>query len=709
MRRLMAAAYARRSSRKVRQASRGQTLLIFVLTFTSLLGVMGLAIDTVRVYDLYARMQRAAEAGALAGVIYMPNNYTTNLSNPPGDNAVCRAWQEIYKNSFGTGCTPGATITSNNCPSPTSVEIAVCPGNKPYDLKVTITEPIDVVFLSALGVGPVTISATAVAEYLPPVQIASDPSGVGGTGSWGTFGECGNGGTSASAACTGGGSRNWAGNINGPGELKEQGDPLVSCEEGPSTGTTDLTSATAETYTGVMTNHPQHSYMPPVGQPPTGCTNPDTSNVFSGPTYLGGGSRPGYAFYVQMPKIDPLASPPVNVGPYASLWIWNPSFDPSQPPSCNGRQSTGQTSYDIYYEVNCSGSGGSPYPYYPVATAAGTQEICAGQSPYTCMDPRMMFNVTYSITPIDVTNPTAGVPAATFQAYPLMTSGCGNGQYMLLASTAAGTSQGCVPSPCVTQWCPLPVGTAGWYAGVGDSTMLANPFPLQAGQDYRVMVTTSDYADPTNPNIGWGGHSYSMKLCPPTGVDQTNVQTCTTPAGASISGWNLSDTLFTFPGNGKGNGGSQTTEYPLGVIPSTYSGRTLDVSLYDPGDLIGGPNGVTVYGAVPNITGISDPCTTTSAQLTSAGYDPTINGSTFNFPNGEQTTLFNNNIPALQPTSKTYPLWYNGLWVDEQITLPANYAGGGWTLCAVAPQTNDSDVLGIKVLALGQSPVHLIH
>ena len=88
MRRLMAAADARRSSRKVRQASRGQTLLIFVLTFTSLLGVMGLAIDTVRVYDLYARMQRAAEAGALAGVIYMPNNYTTNLSNPPGDNAV---------------------------------------------------------------------------------------------------------------------------------------------------------------------------------------------------------------------------------------------------------------------------------------------------------------------------------------------------------------------------------------------------------------------------------------------------------------------------------------------------------------------------------------------------------------------------------------------------------------------------------------------
>ena len=225
------------------------------------------------------------------------------------------------------------------------------------------------------------------------------------------------------------------------------------------------------------------------------------------------------------------------------------------------------------------------------------------------------------------------------------------------------------------------------------------------------MVVAADYGNPSDFHLGWGGHSYSLKLCPGSGVDQSNVQTCTPPTSATssvyISGWNLSDTLFTFPGNGKGNGGSQTTEYPLGVIPASYTGRTIQVSLFDPGDLIGSQNGVSVYGAVPSISGVTDPCTATSSQLQAAGYDPTINGSSFKFPNGERTALFNKNIPALQPSASN-DLIYNGLWVDELISLPASYADTAWTLCATAPQSNDSDVLGIRVLSLGQSPVHLI-
>lgn len=703
MRRLLAADFARRSTRTVHRASRGQTLIIFVLALTALIGFMGLAIDTVRVYDLYARMQRAAEAGALAGVIYMPNNYNVNLTNSPGDNAVCRAWDEAYKNTFGQYCTPGTDVgaTSNYCPTAGTVEVAVCPVPKfSYELQVTITESINVVFLSLLNVGPVTISATATAAYLPPVQIASDPTGTGGTGSWGTFGECGHSGTSASAACTGSGSRNWAGNINGPGELKEQGDPLVSCEEGPSTGVADQSATTSPlpytTYTGLPTNHPQNTSPVPTDTEPTdtNCPNPDTSTVFSGPSgaWAGAPSHAGYAFYVHMPK---------DATSNASVWIWNAPFDPVQPPSCNGRQSTGQTAYDIYYFYNCSGSGGSPYQYYP---GSG----CDGQNPYTCAQAKLMFSVTYSITPIDLANPTAGTPIATFQAYPLMTGSCGNGSYTLLASTALGTTQGCVTSACVSNWCPL-----GQELGGVPSTPSAlwTPAQLVPGQDYRIMVVAADYGDPSDFHLGWGGHSYSMKLCPGSGIDQTNVQTCTTPSGPSgssvISGWNLSDTLFTFPGNGKGNGGSQTTEYPLGVIPASYAGRTIDVSLYDPGDLIGSTNGVSVYGAVPAIAGVTDPCTATSSQLQSAGYDPTINGQNFVFPNSERTALFNNNIPALEPSLKN-DLIYNGLWVNEQIAMPANYTDTAWTLCATAPQTNDSDVLGIRVLALGQSPVHLV-
>ncbi|MDE3229926.1 MAG: hypothetical protein KGO05_08580, partial [Chloroflexota bacterium] len=115
----------------------------------------------------------------------------------------------------------------------------------------------------------------------------------------------------------------------------------------------------------------------------------------------------------------------------------------------------------------------------------------------------------------------------------------------------------------------------------------------------------------------------------------------------------------------------------------------------------------SIYGAVPAIPGVTDPCTATKAQLQAAGYDPTINGANFKFPNGERTTLFNNNIPALQP-SVSNDLIYNGLWVDELLTLPAKYTDTAWTLCAIAPQLNDSDVLAIRVLAQGQSPERII-
>jgi Flp pilus assembly protein TadG len=85
-----------------RHASRGQSLVIFALSLTALIAILGLAIDTVRIYDLYARMQRAAEGAALAGVLYMPSNYATAYTSPgDGNSAVSRALQEAVKNGFG--------------------------------------------------------------------------------------------------------------------------------------------------------------------------------------------------------------------------------------------------------------------------------------------------------------------------------------------------------------------------------------------------------------------------------------------------------------------------------------------------------------------------------------------------------------------------------------------------------------------------------
>jgi putative Flp pilus-assembly TadE/G-like protein len=693
---------ARKPSPATKWRARGQTLIIFVLLFTALVGFMGLAIDSVRVYDLYARMQRAAEAGALAGVIYMPDHYLTNILQTPYDNAVCRALQETAKNQFGTYCDPIIQPKNLNtlCPSPpSSVEVAVCPvPGLIHDLRVYVTESINVIFLSALGVGPITLTASAQAEYIPPVDVALDPgSATGGTGSWGTFGEC----SGASSACTGNGTRNWAGNINGPGELKEQGDPLVTCEEGPSGlnpantyGTIDTNAASSlpyTTYVGMKTNHPQTA-----GAVPPSCTNPDAANVFTGPLYKGSSTLvPGYAYYVRVP--DCTSSPGCG---NENLWVWNAPFSPSATSSCNGRSGgNSQASYDTFYYSNCTGSSSSPYTTYP-GTSCGASSAVPNNNPYTCVDGNLFFSVTYSIYSISSTADPAGTLKASFTAWPYEVNdhGC---NYWQPPSTAAPYN---VPVPgnclsssnCVIKWCPV-------NDQIGDALAPTPSITLAPGQ-YRVMVTASDYGSPANRNLGFGGHAFSFKLCPASVILQTDVPTCTPTSNSVVTGWTLSDALFAFPGNGTGS--SQITEYPLGYVGQEFAGRTLDIQFYDMGDLSGtntSAKGSTVYAVSPPTTA-TDPCTVTTSQLNAAGYSSTA----FTFPYNQRTnTTAFKSLTGLQG-SNNGDLIYNGLWTDIQVAVPSSYKGGAWTVCALAPQTNDGDVLGLKVEALGSSPVHLV-
>ncbi len=714
---------ARRPDRATRRRDRGQTLVIFVLVFTALIGFLGLAIDTARVYDLYARMQRAAEAGALAGVIYMPTYYTNTLPSSPYDNAICRALQETSKDGFGTYCDPStlSPIPATPCPTPQStIEIAVCPTSQPHQLQVFITESINLTFLSALGLGGLTLTVSATADYIPPVNVGVDPTNPGGTGTWGTFGSCG---YAASSACSTG-VRNWAGNINGPGELKEQGDPLVTCEEGSSGldpanasnyGSIDTNAASTisppsttpyTTYTGLPTNHPQYTDYTATsgdgGQVPANCANSDQSIALTGPAYMGGPQHVGYAFYVNIPANDP----------GEDLWVWNAPFSPNSGNSCNGRTGgQNQTSYDVFYFYNCKGSSHSPYYFYP-GTASGlpcNSTVLAPSSlpnnnPYQCEDPNLYFTVSYTIYSIaDSADPApiSGQPVTTFTALPYEVNDISNCDWQPHSSfysspTAPG---GCVASDCIAKWCPV-------ANRIGDTGSLWSGVKLGPGK-YRVMVVAADYGDPSNFNMGWGGHSYSLRLCP-DGTTQGNVPGCTPYNGAYVAGWSLTDALFAFPGNGKGNGSSQTTEYPLGYIGQEYAGETINVQLYDPGDLNGtnsSAKGYTIYAVAPPLApgaSTSDPCLISSSDLALAGFS----SSSYFFPYHERPAAFSSALTGLEG-SYNGDLLYNGLWTSIQVTMPSTYTGGDWTLCAIAPQTNDSDVVGVMVDSLNASPVHL--
>src|SRR2546430_7467273 len=72
----------------------GQTLAIVALMLTALFGFMGLVAD-IGWYELnMVRIQRAADAAALAGVVYLPGHVS---------GAVAAAQLEAAKNGFATG------------------------------------------------------------------------------------------------------------------------------------------------------------------------------------------------------------------------------------------------------------------------------------------------------------------------------------------------------------------------------------------------------------------------------------------------------------------------------------------------------------------------------------------------------------------------------------------------------------------------------
>src|SRR5690348_10503378 len=60
--------------RAMRRASSGQIVVIFALMLTVLMGMVGIAVDVTHARSVAEDVQRAADAAALAGVIYLPNN-----------------------------------------------------------------------------------------------------------------------------------------------------------------------------------------------------------------------------------------------------------------------------------------------------------------------------------------------------------------------------------------------------------------------------------------------------------------------------------------------------------------------------------------------------------------------------------------------------------------------------------------------------------
>jgi hypothetical protein len=140
---------------------RGQVIVIFAMSIVLFVGMCGVVVDVAWYWTNMLRMQRAADSAALAGVVYLPGNPTS---------AVSAARAEATKNGYTNG-TGGTTVsvtqdTANN-----------------RALRVSIAGTSGTFFMRLFGIGSISGARNSKAEYVLPVPMGSPDSfyGVFGT------------------------------------------------------------------------------------------------------------------------------------------------------------------------------------------------------------------------------------------------------------------------------------------------------------------------------------------------------------------------------------------------------------------------------------------------------------------------------------------------------------------------------------------------
>ncbi len=136
------------------ERSRGQILILFVMALFVFVGMVALVIDVSWYWVSSLRIQRAADAAAMAGAVQLP----TNPDGPGG--AYILALAEAKKNGYPDG--GSITITTAQEPTVTGRRLAV-----------TISAPVDTFFMRLLGINQIMSTRNAKAEYVLPVPMGS--------------------------------------------------------------------------------------------------------------------------------------------------------------------------------------------------------------------------------------------------------------------------------------------------------------------------------------------------------------------------------------------------------------------------------------------------------------------------------------------------------------------------------------------------------
>ncbi|MHB8399920.1 MAG: pilus assembly protein TadG-related protein [Candidatus Limnocylindrales bacterium] len=513
--------------------SRGQVLVIFAMSILLLLGFCAIVVDVTWYWANTLRVQRAADAAALAGVVNLPGNV-------PG--AVTTAVTAAKQNGY---------TVSNGCKADGKTPSAVpgmCAGQDPSNdrqLDVTLSEPVNTFFMHLFGINSITATRNSKALYVLPVPMGS-PLNYYGVG-------CFRSPSGAQPVCT------TAGNSNGASGI------------------------------------PDATVVNPT--PPTGGGAPSQLNsqgFFGAAITKGGNTQNGDAYD---PALD-------NYGGRTT----NPSYDPA----------------GVYYEVviPAGDSNGSVHIFDPGFCAVqypnyGTSDHwIGGQGPVSTY---------YNLWD------THGNPYATGQFALVTASGTRFENQKGADTSMGGPNTGVACDAYHDRWWTMVSGLApGLYYLQVTTT--------------KVDTTTNGGQNVLDPTINANTNAENMYSLEVTAAGATTPQVF--GAGKMVAYNNLA-------------GGDQL--FYLAQIPKVDAGKTLEIDLFDIGDVsstatlkILDPNGNVYTNATFNYTA-----------------DSLCNNSKGNCSGNNATTI------TTTFSDGTHP--FNDSWITILIPLPSTYGSGGLT------------------------------
>ena len=145
----------RRLFERAREKDNGTAMVLVAMSMVLLLGMAAFGTDLAWFYLNASRVQRAADAAALGGVVWLPND-TIAADN----TAFATATQNGYEDGVDQAVVDPHPVTG-----------------EPNQLEVSVTDTVRTFFLGALGFDDMTIERSAVAEYIPPLKLGS-PAGL---------------------------------------------------------------------------------------------------------------------------------------------------------------------------------------------------------------------------------------------------------------------------------------------------------------------------------------------------------------------------------------------------------------------------------------------------------------------------------------------------------------------------------------------------